>query len=208
MSTYLPFFPLKLIAFPGEELNLHIFEPRYRELLADVEASGGSFGVCAYLDKLSGFGTEVTLEKVYKRYEDGRLDVQTKGKRAFKILSFHNPMEGKLYAGGEVEFIENIPVTNAVQNHEFIFYLKELLYLLHFPNEIDPSATTSFTYAHKVGLKLEEELELLQIEEEGNRMDYLIRHFKRIIPVVKSIERAKEIIRQNGHFKNLDPLNF
>ncbi|WP_237563216.1 LON peptidase substrate-binding domain-containing protein [Algoriphagus kandeliae] len=201
-------FPLKLVVFPGEQLNLHIFEPRYRQLLADVEEGKLSFGICTYLDKLTGFGTEVVLDKVYKRYPDGRLDIKTKGMRAFRILTFENPMKGKLYAGGEVEFLENSPVATAVQNHEFLFYLKELLYLLHFPEEIKPEHTSSFTYAHKIGLKVEEELELLQIPEEGKRMEYLIKHFKRIIPVIKNIERAKEIIKQNGHFKNLDPLDF
>ncbi|WP_354003194.1 LON peptidase substrate-binding domain-containing protein [Algoriphagus limi] len=205
---YLPLFPLKLVVFPGEQLNLHIFEPRYRQLLADVEEGKLSFGICTYLDKLTGFGTEVVLEKVYKRYPDGRLDIKTRGKRAFRIQTFDNPVKGKLYAGGEVEFFENSPVVTAVQNHEFLFYLKELLYLFHFSEEINPEQTSSFTYAHKIGLKVEEELELLQIPEEGKRMEYLIKHFKRIIPVIKNIERAKEIIKLNGHFKNLDPLDF
>lgn len=208
MGMYLPLFPLKLVVFPGEQLNLHIFEPRYRQLLSDVEEGKLNFGICTYLDKLTGYGTEVSLEKVYKRYPDGRLDIKTRGKRAFQIQSFDNPMAGKLYAGGNVEFLENSPVATAVQNHEFLFYLKELLYLLHFPEEINPEETSSFTYAHKVGLKVEEELELLQIPEEGRRMDFLINHFKRIIPVIKNIERVKEIIKQNGHFKNLDPLDF
>ncbi|NVJ87522.1 MAG: LON peptidase substrate-binding domain-containing protein [Algoriphagus sp.] len=209
MSTaYLPLFPLKLVVFPGENLNLHIFEPRYRQLLADVEEGKLAFGICTYLNQLTGLGTEVVLDKIYKRYPDGRLDIKTRGKRVFRILSFDNPMEGKLYAGGNVQYLENSPVASAVQNHEFLFYLKEMLYLLHFSEEIKPELTNSFTYAHKVGLKFEEELELLQITEEGERMDYLINHFKRVIPVIKNIERAKEIIKQNGHFKNLDPLDF
>ncbi|OYX15751.1 MAG: peptidase, partial [Algoriphagus sp. 32-45-6] len=46
---FLPFFPLKLVAFPDEELNLHIFEPRYRELLADMESEEKTMGICTYL---------------------------------------------------------------------------------------------------------------------------------------------------------------
>lgn len=207
-NMYLPLFPLKLVAFPGEELNLHIFEPRYRELLQDVEQEGISFGICPYLGGLPEYGTEVVLDQVYKRYEDGRLDIKTKGVRAFKVKSFDNPMSGKLYAGGEVEFLENSPVVSEVQNYEFIFYLKEILYLLNYPSEINAKTVQSFTYAHKFGLKLEEELELLKIPEEAKRMEYLVGYFKRMIPAIKAVERAKEKIKQNGHFKHLDPLNF
>lgn len=205
---FLPFFPLKLVAFPGEELNLHIFEPRYRALLADVEESGGSFGICVYTDQLSGFGTEVILEKVNKRYDDGRMDIQTRGLRAFKILTFENPVAGKLYAGGEVTFLEDDPKISEVIHHEFIFYLKEMLHLLNYEVQFEPMEVNSFTFAHKLGLQLEEELELLQMESERERMEFLIRHFKRMIPVIKAVESAKEKIKLNGHFKYLDPLKF
>lgn len=205
---FLPFFPLKLVAFPGEALNLHIFEPRYRELLADVEESGGSFGVCVYTDHLSGFGTEVILEKVNKRYEDGRMDIQTRGMKVFKILSFENPVAGKLYAGGDVAFLQDDPKISEVIHHEFIFYLKEMLHLLNYDVQFEPLKVNSFTFAHKLGLQLEEELELLQMESERERLEFLIRHFKRMIPVIKAVESAKEKIKLNGHFKYLDPLKF
>lgn len=205
---YLPFFPLKLVAFPGEELNLHVFEPRYKELIADVEDQRLTFGICVFTDKLSGFGTEVMLERIKKRYEDGRLDIQTRGLRVFKILSFENPVEEKLYAGGKVSFLKNEPNISAVQHHEFIFYLKEMLHLLNFETEFNPLTVNSFTYAHKLGLKLDEELELLQMQSESERTDYLIGHFKRMIPVMKAVESAKEKIKLNGHFKYLDPLRF
>lgn len=205
---YLPFFPLKLVAFPGEELNLHIFEPRYRELIADVEQSGSSFGICVYINSLSGFGTEVMLEKINKRYEDGRLDIRIRGLRAFKILSFDNPMQGKLYAGGNIAFLNDDPKITDVLHHEFVFYLKEMLHLLNFQGEVDFETVNSFTFTHKLGLKLEEELEMLQMESERERTEYLIKHFKRMIPVIKAVELAKEKIKLNGHFKHLDPLNF
>lgn len=207
-AMYIPFFPLKLVAFPGEELNLHIFEPRYRQLMADAEQDGITFGICTYINQLTGYGTEVQLEKVYKRYEDGRLDIKTRCLSAFQILSFDNPMPGKLYAGGEVHYLGNDPKISAALHHEFLFYLKEVLFLLDFKAEYDPKTVNSLTFIHKVGLKLEEELELLKIESEEERSVFLIQHFKRMIPVMKAIEHAKEKIKQNGHFKHLDPLSF
>jgi Lon protease-like protein len=205
---YIPFFPLKLVAFPGEALNLHIFEPRYRQLLADVEQGDLTFGVCTFLNQLTGFGTELKLDQVYKRHEDGRLDVKTIGLRTFKILSFDNPMPGKLYAGGEIEYLPDNPVCTKAQQLEYVFYLKEILHLLQYQAEFDPMTVSSYTFAHKVGLKLEEELELLKLTAESERIEFLVKHFKRLIPVIKAIESAKEKIKLNGHFKHLDPLNF
>ena len=205
---YLPLFPLKLVAFPDEALNLHIFEPRYQQMLADVETLGTTFGVCVFTDKLTGYGTEVSLEEVYHRYEDGRLDIKTRGKKFFQIKSFDNPAPGKLYAGGEVEFIPLDFSTHEQKQKEYAFYLKEMLFLLNHPVVIEPMLVNSFSFSHKVGLKLEEELELMLLPTEIERLDYLIKYFKRMIPAFKAAESAKEKIKLNGHFKHLDPLNF
>lgn len=204
----IPFFPLKLVAFPGEALNLHIFEPRYRELIADVEQGQQTFGICTFLNQLTGYGTELQLEQVYKRHEDGRLDIKTLGLRTFRILSFDNPMPGKLYAGGEIQYLQDDPICSKVQQLEYVFYLKEILHLLQYEVDFDELTVNSYSFAHKLGLKLEEEIELLKYTSETERIDFLIKHFKRLIPVIKAIESAKEKIKLNGHFKHLDPLNF
>lgn len=204
---FLPFFPLKLVAFPGEVLNLHIFEPRYRQLLSDMESQGISMGICPYIDQLAGYGTEVRLEKIIKKYPDGRLDIKTVGLKRFKILSFSNPMPDKLYPGGEIEFLENETEVDLQLQQKFIYYLKEVLHHLDFPEEI-PIDSSSFSFAHKVGLTLKEELDLLILPTEKARINFLLDHFKKIITVLEATEKAKEKIRQNGHIKHLDPLNF
>ncbi len=204
---FLPFFPLKLVAFPDEELNLHIFEPRYRELLSDMESEEKTMGICTYLDQLSGYGTEMRLEKVLKRYPDGRLDIKTRGLRIFRISTFVNPVPGKLYSGGDVEFLENDFKVERQLQHKYIFYLKEVLQHLDFPGEIPPDCT-SFAFAHKIGLTLREELDLLMLTSESDRIHFLLEHFMKILSVLKATEKAKEKIRQNGHVKHLDPLNF
>ena len=64
MTDFLPLFPLKLVAFPGEELNLHIFEPRYKQLIRECEQNGTTFGIPTFLDnKVLDFGTEIELIK-------------------------------------------------------------------------------------------------------------------------------------------------
>lgn len=205
---FLPFFPLKLVAFPGEDLNLHIFEPRYRQLIAEVEEKNSTFGVCTFIDSLTGFGTEVKLVQVLKRYEDGRLDIKTRGIRAFKINSFQNPVPDKLYSGGDVAFLDHDPKVSYSTHKEYLHYLKETLNYLGNPILGLENSITSFSFAHKVGLKLEEELELLKLRSEEERSLFLIRHFRYMLPILKAAESAKEKIKQNGHVKHLDPLNF
>lgn len=208
MQVYLPLFPLKLVAFPGENLNLHIFEPRYRQLIHDIRENGGSFGICIYMDKLMTIGTEVELLEISKIYDDGRMDIKTVARRVFEIISFDNPMKDKLYAGGWVKFRENDPRVPQSLYNEFLFYLKELFRLMGQKVELKPFEVNSFTFSHKIGLKLEEEYDLLNLDKEQERTKYLISYLMKVIPVLREIEKAKEKIQMNGHFKYLDPLNF
>lgn len=207
MAMFLPFFPLKLVVFPGEELNLHIFEPRYRELIKDMESEEINMGICTYIDQLTGFGTEMSLDQIIKRYPDGRLDIKTKGLRSFRIKTFLNPTPGKLYAGGEMEYLDTTYTIDLVLQKKYIFYLTEVMRHFGYLEPINPEST-SFSFAHKVGLSLQEELTLLTILDETARVSFLLEHFMKIISILKVTEKAKEKIKQNGHVKHLDPLNF
>jgi ATP-dependent protease La (LON) substrate-binding domain len=210
MQKFLPLFPLNLIAFPMEDLNLHIFEPRYRELINECLDNGTTFGIPTFLDgRLPGFGTEVKILSLSKRYEDGRMDVHTQGIRAFRILDFQNPVEMKLYAGGVVELLPEPSVSPSVMIG-LIERVKTLYNLLGETNtfDINKPQPYSFQIAHKIGLSLEQEYNLLKIPTEAERQGFLIQHLERIIPVLQEVERTKERIKLNGHFKNLDPLKF
>ena len=68
--------------------------------------------------------------------------------------------------------------------------------------------TDSFELAHKLGLSLEQEYDMLQMVRESQRQTYMSHHLTRALPLVKEMERAKERIRMNGHFQHHDPLNF
>ena len=87
MPKFLPVFPLSLVAFPGERLNLHIFEPRYKQLIQDCQDEGKTFGIPAYIDDhLNEFGTEMELTSIEKVYEDGSMDIKTRGVQVFRVL--------------------------------------------------------------------------------------------------------------------------
>ncbi|NJL77077.1 MAG: hypothetical protein HC892_20750 [Saprospiraceae bacterium] len=121
MSTILPLFPLQLVAFPGEALNLHIFEPRYRQLIQECETDGITFGIPAFIDgRVQEIGTEIELIAIEKRYGDGKLDVKTKGIGIFKIEEFLSRAPSKLYPGAKVKKIEDDSHGDILQSNKIV----------------------------------------------------------------------------------------
>ncbi len=208
MIGSIPLFPLKLIAFPGEQLNLHIFEERYKQLVAYAQEQEGIFGICVYLDKIMPIGTELRLERIVKTYADGRMDIQSLALRTFELVTFDNPLPGRLYAGGSVKFPKNDPKASLDLKAEYLSNLLQLFDIMDYKVELVPSTLDSFTYAHKIGLKIEEEYDLLLLIKEEERLQYINRHLNKIMSIMKNLEEAKRKIKLNGHFKLLDPLDF
>ncbi|MGY6559518.1 MAG: LON peptidase substrate-binding domain-containing protein [Nitritalea sp.] len=208
MESRLPLFPLKLVAFPGEIVNLHIFEPRYRQLVGDLEAGDGRFGLCVYSDSLLPIGTLLELVSVEKRYEDGRLDISCRAGRTFQIQHFFNPLPGKLYAGGDVVFREQQLVVIPYLMQQLIPYIQDFFRLMGYEKAFEAKTTSSFDVAHKLGLSLDEEYALLVMGDEEERIAYLREHLLRVLPVLREAEKARQRIQLNGHFKHLDPLDF
>ena len=103
-EIYVPLFPLRIMPLPGELIPLHIFEPRYRQLLDDVEGSGLEFGILSTdPSNIRHFGTMVRLEQVIRRHREGSSDIIVRGGRFFSVLELNRFFPGKGYPGGRVE---------------------------------------------------------------------------------------------------------
>ena len=208
MSKFLPLFPLNLVAFPEEHLNLHIFEPRYKELIKDSLSQNRRFGIPAYVTNKIEYGTEVEILEVSKTYEDGRMDIKTLGHRVFKVKEYQNPWGEKLYAAGQVESIENIWDIVEVK-YELAEHLRRLYKMLNVELEVSfDEDTPVFAYAHKVGLNLEQEYQLIQICRESDRAEFLLKHLKKLLPRLNQADEIRQKIKMNGHFRHLDTLDF
>ena len=86
MTNFIPLFPLGIVVFPGELLNLHIFEPRYRQLIQECHEEGRSFGIPAVIgNRVQETGTLVQLEEVVKTYEAGQYDASSAALFLFKL---------------------------------------------------------------------------------------------------------------------------
>ena len=211
MARLLPLFPLNLVVFPGEKLNLHIFEPRYRQLVRECIEQNITFGIPPYLnDTLSELGTEMRLLSVEQTYSSGELDIRTKAVGVFRINKFYRQAPGKLYAGGLIENVvqdpEADPVLRTVITKQ-VRQLYEALGLRKLLMELKPDYTI-FDVAHHIGFSTEQEYQLLATTSEHERQELVRDHLDTILPVVLETERLKERVRLNGHFKNLPPPNF
>ncbi|MEP4533582.1 MAG: LON peptidase substrate-binding domain-containing protein [Cyclobacteriaceae bacterium] len=209
MEKKLPLFPLNLVAFPGEQLNLHIFEPRYKQLVRDCLETNSHFGIPSYVLNRIEFGTEVRITELTKTYDDGRMDIKTVGTAIFKIVDYHNPWGEKSYAGGQVEDVDFNVGHDPTLHIQIIDLLQELFSWLKTEEELSVSYDSSiYSVIHKIGLKLDEEYALLSMKTEYKRQQYIIRHLKSLIPMLQRAEEAREKIKMNGHFKHMDPLKF
>lgn len=129
MSTsILPFFPLSVVVLPGEVCRLHIFEPRYKQLINDCVDSKTTF-VIPFLNKskFSDLGTEAIIKKVISTSENGEMDIEIIGARIFKILNYRNPLPNKLYSGGEIEYLDFFGgKIDKLTNELFVDYIKSI----------------------------------------------------------------------------------
>lgn len=208
----LPIFPLKLVVFPGERVNLHIFEDRYKQLIQESEAAQRSFGMPIHInDKLMDVGTELALVAVRKRYEDGRMDITCEGRRRFKVLEVHNPLAGKLYAGAEVEWLAaGDRLGDVTQNVAILRLMKRLFQLLRIdkPLPSQPTDLQMYDIGHLVGLSVQQEYHLLTLDSELARQQFVRAHLESLIPTIEEMEQLKERVQLNGHFKNVLPPKF
>ncbi|MCB0571263.1 MAG: LON peptidase substrate-binding domain-containing protein [Phaeodactylibacter sp.] len=208
MDNLLPLFPLQLVVFPAEHLNLHIFEPRYRQLVKECEEEGITFGIPAYIGgKVMEVATEVRLMSVEKRYPNGELDIKTEGAGLFRIREFYRTAPGKLYSAAEVEplhFDMEGDATAGARIRELVSELFELLHLHQKPG-ISLEGLSTYSIGHHVGLNLEQEYEMLCIPGERERQAWMEAHLQKLLPVAREMEKLRKKVQMNGHFKNIVP---
>ena len=211
MSRILPLFPLNIVVFPGEKLNLHIFEPRYKELISECAKTNETFGIPPFLKEgVSMVGTEMEILSIDKEYGGGELDIKTKGSGIFRIEELYQQLPGKEYAGGKITDLENIDDEDIIIKNritELLHQLYETLGLARLYTDL-PADYKIFDIAHHVGLTTDQEFEILVAESESTRQEIVLEHLLKVVPVVVETEKLKERVKLNGHFKNLIPPNF
>lgn len=117
-TVILPYFPLSIFLFPGEDIPLHIFEPRYKQLIKDARTLGITFAIPYVIDQdIQEFGCEVRLKEVVAEKPGGRMVIVVECLSLVEILTYHEKLEGKLYAGGSVR---RLPCSEPVESEELL----------------------------------------------------------------------------------------
>ena len=206
MTNFIPIFPLNIVVYPGEELNLHIFEPRYKQLINECHAAQKPFGIPTVIEnKLKEYGSVVEITEIVKVHDNGEMDIRTRGVKIFRILELIREIPDKLYSGAIVNYPETSDEGLPELMRKVIKSIRDLHQLLKLSKDFKKpdDQLTAYDVAHHIGLSLEEEYELLGLPEEKQRQEYLKRFLAKAIPMAAGMEQLKEKIKMNGHFKNL-----
>ncbi len=189
----IPMFPLTIFPLPGEMVPLHIFEPRYRELLRDAEERDMAFGI--YFNhtlNTEKLGSLMKLESVIKRYEGGESDIIVKCQDLFRMETLFRNFKEKLYPGGDVEFWQvdlHEPVGLKLRQ-EF----EQFMHLLKISKI--PSPCSVFHIANELGLDFEEKIKFVLAEKE-KRSTFLSARIKFQKHLLMQAEKAKDVFHLN-----------
>lgn len=211
MTNFIPIFPLGLVIYPEEKLHLHIFEPRYKQLIRECHTSGKPFGIPTVLNnRLQDNGTLVEITGIAQEYENGELDIHAKGIKVFRTLEVIKSVPDKLYSGAIVNYPVNILEDgNEKLMQSIVNGVKEVHRLLNITKDFKKpdKELNAYDVAHHAGLSIDEEYEFLGLMRELQRQEYLKRHLQKVLPMLLEMEQLKEKVKLNGHFRNLSPLD-
>ncbi len=189
----IPMFPLSIFPLPGEMVPLHIFEPRYRQLLEDAETRDISFGI--YFNHVSNvmkMGSLVKLESVIKRYPTGESDIIVKCIDLFEMGTLFRTYRDKLYPGGEVNFwnVDLKAMVSHTLHEEFIDYLSHLKINRH------SDESSVYAIANELNLDFEDRIKFLQVDAD-RKESFLLSRLRFQKHVLQQAEKAKDVFHLN-----------
>jgi len=211
MTNFIPIFPLALVVYPGEKLNLHIFEPRYKQLITECFHAKKTFGIPVVMNnKVSEKGTLMEITEISKIYDNGEMDIKTKGISIFNMLEMVKEIPDKLYSGAIVNYQPNYQNGSASMMKKLIDSTRKFHAHLEVSKDFGKpdEELNAYDIAHHVGLSIEEEFQILSYENELHRQEFLKRHITKMLSVVEEMQSLKKKIQLNGHFKNLEGFEF
>jgi uncharacterized protein len=211
LTNFIPLFPLSIVVFPGEELNLHIFEPRYKQLINDCFEAKKPFGIPTVLNnQIMEYGTLVEIVEITKQYDNGEMDIKTRATLIFRMLEKIEELPEKLYHGAIVTYPATKYIGSGPLMIKIIESIRELHKLLNVAKDFkkQDEALLSFDVAHHAGMTLEDEYQLLEFEQELHRQEFIKRHLVKVLAVMAQMDSLKNKIKLNGHFKSLEGFKF
>ncbi len=196
MNSLLPIFPLELVLLPGVPLPLHIFEPRYKEMIEECLALKKPFGVVrASSEGVADVGCTAEIISVTKKYDDGRMDILTRGVERFEVIEVN---EERSFLQAEISVVqdqdEDEPdksaaqiVTQAVRLHAEIAKLAGT----ELSGADEHASNLSFLLAGSLPLDLDFKQSLLSTLSERKRLEAVVSYLEAILPGLRRAAKAR-----------------
>ena len=200
MDALLPLFPLDVVLFPGVPLPLHIFEPRYKEMIGECMAQHRPFGVVRAVEQgLAEIGCTAEIITVVKEYPDGRLDLVSEGRSRFEVVRVN---EERSFLRAEILMIDDEPGASSGEDRARAIQLhSEMLAVAGAKPDLsaaDP-LLLSFYLAGSLPLDLDFKQALLAMKSESERLEAVIAFFESILPGMRRTMYVRRKAGGNGH---------
>jgi Lon protease-like protein len=196
----IPLFPLDVVLFPGVPLPLHIFEPRYREMIAECIAGNIAFGVVrAQRDGLAVVGCTARVIRVMQSYPDGRSDILAQGVERFEIVQLDN---SRSFLQAEVDLLPDVAPATRAAREECVAFHFEALHLMgssHASMHLNLDAPVAYLLAAVMPADLNFQQALLAMRSDAERTETLSSYYRAILPKLRSAAQTSEHASSNGH---------
>jgi Lon protease-like protein len=188
----LPLFPLDLVLLPHTNLPLHIFEPRYKEMIGDCLRNGWQFGMLAVADRsVAATGCTASIAKVLERFPNGEMNIIVRGERRFEISQLDDQ---KSYLRATPQFFDDdpgeLPSSDLLERSMALYSrLKELAKIETQSIQDTPVATdTQLSYRLIAGVpaELDWQQHLLELRSERERLALVADYLEELIKEFES----------------------
>jgi ATP-dependent Lon protease len=187
----IPLFPLNLVLLPGEQLPLHIFESRYRQMVRECMEEESRFGMLLALPTgVVRVGCTAEILEVIKKYDDGRMDIITVGREPFRVLELD---QNEPLLRGAVDYLEDYDVVPELEKQRHLIELYETCHTLLYstlPKTVQqfPEEQLSFTIASTLPLELLWKQQILELRSEADRQERLATYLRDWAPHLQKNE--------------------
>lgn len=208
MSVHRPnklgLFLLNTILYPGEQKSLHVFEPRYKEMVANCLNTDTPFVIVRGNERqMQEIGCAARIERVLAQYADGQVDIEVQGIYRVQIIQLDRT---KLYHQGIVERYDDIEESVFLPRKEQL--IAEHMKLLDIagrtvtPQYYQSEEPISWLIGRNCGLSLDQRQNLLEMQRESDRIEFLTEYLTEFVPKVAQTWAMRMHIMSNGHFKD------
>jgi Lon protease-like protein len=199
----LPLFPLDLVLLPGVPLPLHIFEPRYKEMIKECLEKKSPFGIIRVKqESFVNTGCTAEIINVLKTYPDGRMNILVEGQKRFEVLQVN---QERSFLQAEVFYLEDEAEAAATADIEKALALHGEIMALAGAKAEETERTNASQLAYRLAGSLpfdpDFQQALLEMNSEAQRVRAIISFFERILPGLHRSASAKHRASGNGHVK-------